>query len=308
MFFPMANLEIAGHKLLKFVVGPSCYLMNPTDGARLLNWHINLADGSVRDVIYWPENAPLGGEELGSVKGGAPILFPFAGASWVGAQEGYWKSPEGKVLPMRKHGFANWGKYEIDFIDERQIHLRYLPSEADKESYPYNYEFLVCYRFSELSFSVEFLLRNNSSEKIPWAAGYHPYFSMPWHENLSKKDYRLICDARKACNVRADSTFVPENNLDKMCFADPEMMSRIHTHLKSGVFRFGPKNGEEDITITVDGGASKGGYCMVVWAQEENSPYHCVEPWMSVPNSSTNPKHFVDPRSRASFVVEVSIA
>ena len=25
-------------------------------GARLLNWHINMSDGSVRDVIHWPEN------------------------------------------------------------------------------------------------------------------------------------------------------------------------------------------------------------------------------------------------------------
>ena len=45
---------------------------------RLLNWHANMSDGSVRDVIHWPENNanPL----LQKVHGGIPILFPFAGA------------------------------------------------------------------------------------------------------------------------------------------------------------------------------------------------------------------------------------
>ena len=38
-------------------VGPSTFLALPEDGARLINWHINMSDGSVRDVIHWPEES-----------------------------------------------------------------------------------------------------------------------------------------------------------------------------------------------------------------------------------------------------------
>lgn len=303
----METLEIGGHKLLKFGIGASSYLINPTDGARLLNWYITLADGSVRDIIYWPENAPLGGSELGDVFGGAPILFPFAGGSWADGREGFWKTPDGSILPMRKHGFANWGKYDTAFLGENEIRLRYMPSSEDAKSYPYDYEFEVYYRFGELSYSFEALLKNKGAKRIPWSLGYHPYFTMPWHRNLTKGDYRLVCDARKACYVRPDGSFPLADNLEKMCFSDPEMSPRIHTHLKSGVFRFGPKNGEEDVTIKVDGGLAKPGYCLVTWTKDAETPFYCVEPWMGLPNSSTNAKHFVEPNSQASFVVEVAI-
>ena len=63
-----------------------------------MNWSVSLADGAVRDVVYWPEDAPRGGagDEFGSVRGGIPVLFPFAGASFAGERGISGKLPRGK--------------------------------------------------------------------------------------------------------------------------------------------------------------------------------------------------------------------
>ena len=55
----MESIELDGAEILKFAVGASTYILNPREGARLVNWNISMADGAVRDVIYWDESAPL---------------------------------------------------------------------------------------------------------------------------------------------------------------------------------------------------------------------------------------------------------
>ena len=74
---PMECFEDSGHKLFRFSRGPSAFVANIECGARLMNWSVSLADGAVRDVVHWPENAPRGGagDAFGTVRGGIPVLF-----------------------------------------------------------------------------------------------------------------------------------------------------------------------------------------------------------------------------------------
>ena len=55
------------------------------------------------------------------------------------------------------------------------------------------------------------------------------------------------------------------------------------------------------------GGKPEGGFCVVTWAESEDAPYFCVEPWQGAPNASANPKMFVAPESSKSFLVEISL-
>ena len=70
----MERVKYQNHEIRRWDVGPSTFLVSPEQGAKLLNWHVNMSDGSVRDVIHWPEeNHNL---EMQKVQGGIPILFP----------------------------------------------------------------------------------------------------------------------------------------------------------------------------------------------------------------------------------------
>ena len=243
----MEIVEVNGAKLYKWKVGPSSFLANPAEGARLMNWYISMADGMTRDIIYWPENAPYTGEKFGEVMGGNPILFPFCGANFAEGRKGFWKSPDGQILPMKMHGYAIDGKFELVQAYDNGFTARFLPSAEASVAYPYSYDFFVKYRFSDLSFSCELNLVNNGSVKIPWGAGLHPYFILPWNAGAGRKDYRILHDAKKACNILDDGSFVPVG-VEKNCFADSEIYNRIHTNLKTGTIKFGPKNGEEDVS------------------------------------------------------------
>ncbi|MBQ6534037.1 MAG: hypothetical protein IJI37_02610 [Opitutales bacterium] len=303
----MEILDINGAKIYKYSVGPSSYLLNPFEGATLINWNVALADGDVRDVIYWPEDQPLSGADPMPVLGGMFLMFPFSGGSFVDGKEGSWIAPDGKRRPMRKHGYANSGKFEKVFASDTDIKLRYVPEGEALEAYPFDYNFEVFYKFGELAFSCELVLTNNGSERIPWGAGMHPFFAMPWAKGTTRKDYRLVHDAKKAHYILKDGSIVPADG-SKNCFADTEIQNRLHTHFKSGVVKVGTKNGEEEITIRINGGARPDpAITLVTWSASETEPYFCVEPWMSLPNSAPKPAHYVEPNSTKSFSVDFSL-
>ena len=52
----MESVNYQNQEIKRWDVGPSTFLALPEKGARLLNWHINMSDGSVRDIIHWPKN------------------------------------------------------------------------------------------------------------------------------------------------------------------------------------------------------------------------------------------------------------
>ena len=110
----METFEQSGAKLYKFTRGPSTFIANIENGARLMNWAVSFADGAVRDVIYWPENGPVGGgEDFGEVRGGIPVLFPFAGASFADGEKAFGKLRitnccQCECTVMQKAGSLRW--------------------------------------------------------------------------------------------------------------------------------------------------------------------------------------------------------
>lgn len=302
----MEILEVGKNKLYRVDAGASTYLLC-AKGARIMNWNLSMADGSVRDVIYAPDNVDLASVDFSALHGGMPILFPFAGASFVDGKEGFWKTPSGEILPMRKHGYAIDGDFDIIEMGDTSLKAIYKPSAEAKAAYPFDYEFSITYRFGELAFNCELMLVNRGTQPLPWGAGLHPYFQLPWHAGAERKDYRLVCDAKKAFHIRPNGSFEPAD-LSQMCFADADMWNRIHTKLKSNAVRFGSKNGEEDITIRVGfGDSSNIATTIVTWTESDDAKYYCVEPWMNMPNSASKPVHFVDAGKSKSFVVEISL-
>ncbi len=302
----MEVLEFGKTKVYRIEVGASTYLV-ASKGFRLLNWFLTLADGSTRDVVYMPDNADLASADFAVLRGGMPILFPFAGVSFADGKRDFWKTPDGRVLPMKKHGYAIDGDFEIFEMSDTSLKAVYKPSAAARAAYPFNYEFSATFRFAELSFNCELMLVNNSGGPLPWGAGLHPYFQLPWHAGASRKDYRLMCEAKKVLHIKDDGSFEPADAAQN-CFADADVCNRIHTKLKSNVVKFGSKNGEEDVSIKFGlDEKPELGATIVSWSESEDAPYYCVEPWMNPPNCASKPIHFVDAGKSGSFVVEFSL-
>src|SRR3954453_23226874 len=98
----MEKVPYQGQTLTRWRVGNSTFLGLPEKGARLMNWNITLGDGSVRDVIYCPENADL--NDIAKLRGGIPILFPFNGRCFDQVEIFFWRAADGVRRPMPIHG------------------------------------------------------------------------------------------------------------------------------------------------------------------------------------------------------------
>jgi galactose mutarotase-like enzyme len=307
----MEMIDYKGVGLHRWTCGPSTYLARPELGARLMNWNLKMADGSVRDVIHWPEDADM--DNMAKVRGGNPILFPFAGRTYRNGQIGHWKDADGKVRHMPMHGFARGGTFEIITADESGFTAELRPDAAAKKAYPFDYRFTVRYVFEAVSFNVYLRLDNLGDEPILWSAGHHFYFSLPWHAGLNRSDYRFQIPAKKCYTHAPDGSLltVPKGWERDTSFGNPENNDRIYTKLKGDTATFGPNGGEEDIGVRIlsDSDTYSSWNAFVVWTETDGSPFYCVEPWTGPPNSPEHKRglHAVSGGSGATFGVEVAL-
>ncbi|MFP4069447.1 MAG: aldose epimerase [Verrucomicrobiota bacterium] len=306
----METIDYNSYRLHRWRCGPSSFLARPELGARLMNWNIRMSDGMVRDVIHWPEDA--GDGDFAKVRGGNPILFPFSARTYDKGKLGFWRDPSGTVRPMPQHGFARGGDFTLVAADDDGFTAELRPDEAARESYPFDYRFTVRYVFEPVSFKVFLTLENRGDHPLPWSAGHHFYFKLPWHESLSRDDYRFQIPAKKCFRHAPDGSLQPIKPLEtEASFGDPDVSDRIYTRLKGDTAVLGPKGGEEDVGIRILGESDTYSTwnAFVVWTEKPDSPFYCVEPWMGPPNSPEHKKglHVVETGAKSTFGVEVSL-
>jgi galactose mutarotase-like enzyme len=284
----MEKIAYQGQTLTRWQVGNSTFLALPERGARLMNWNLRLGDGSVRDVIYWPENADFG--EIAKVRGGNPILFPFNGRCFDRGDIFHWRAADGVRRPMPLHGIARQGEFKVTRLDARGFDAVFVPGEEARACYPYEYEFVVAYRFESLGLSCEFAVTNLGAEPLPWSAGHHFYFTLPWSEGTKRSDYSIRIPATK--RLRHDPTGAliqgPEIG-EKESFGNAAMVDCIHGGLRSNEAVFGEEGRPGSIIVRLGTEpVPPPDAVFVTWTLADNSPFFCVEPWMGPPNAPEN--------------------
>jgi galactose mutarotase-like enzyme len=180
-----------------------------------------------------------------------------------------------------------------------------------KECYPFDYEFTVTYRFEPVGLSCELALRNHGRTPIPWSAGHHFYFTVPWSEGSSRRDYLIRIPATKRFRQDAKGGLVPGPNLQtEESFANPELIDALHTGLRSSEVVFGEKDRPGDVVVKL--GTEKvppANATFVTWTFADDSPYYCVEPWMGPPNAPEHKvgRHYVAPGETQRCPVSVHV-
>jgi galactose mutarotase-like enzyme len=305
----MERIAYQGQTLTRWRVGRSTFLALPEKGARLVNWNLTLGDGSVRDVIYWPETGSL--EDSWKTRGGNPILFPFSGRTFDHGDIHFWKDPSGVRRPMPMHGLARQAAFRVVNSDPTGFSAQWVPDEEARACYPYECEFTVTYRFESLGLTCEFSLRNLGKEPLPWSAGHHFYFTVPWTEGTARGDYLIRIPAGRRLRHAADGSLVPGPALqDEENLANPGLVDTLHTALRGNQAVFGEKGRPGDVTVSI--GTAKvppSDATFVTWTADEKSPFYCVEPWMGPPNAPENRTglHFVQPGKAEIFTVSVRV-
>lgn len=272
-----------------------------------MNWNVTLGDGSVRDLLHWPEVSSL--DNFAKIRGGNPILFPFAGRTYDKGQEGTWCFNGIEQRPMPMHGVARQGRFRVTRLDEGGFSAVFVPDAEAKQAYPFDYEFVVSYRFEPNGFYVELELTNLGATPIPWSAGHHFYFTVPWTGGLTRKDYVLEVPAGRTLRRNETGQLVdgprlqPRETLD-----NPALIDTIFTSLRGHQFQVTERTTGSRLRFrTGFSNTTAQDAAVVSWTQEDKSPFYCLEPWMGPPNSPENKLglHQVGAGQTQKFLVEV---
>lgn len=306
----MEKVSYLGQTLTRWRVGNSTFLALPEKGARLMNWDITLGDGSVRDVLYWPENADF--SDIAKVRGGNPVLFPFNGRCFDRGEIFFWRAADGVRRPIPIHGIARQGDFKVVHADSRGFIAQFMPGDEARASYPYDYEFSVTYRFEPFGLMCEYALKNLGAEPLPWSAGHHFYFTLPWSEGTTRADYAIRIPASK--RLRQDQTtgqLIPGPALQlEESLANPALVDTLHTGLRHHEIVFGEKGRPGDVIVRLGTDKTPApDATLVTWTLSPDVPYYCVEPWMGPPNAAEHKVglHYVQPGKTGKFVVSVSV-
>jgi galactose mutarotase-like enzyme len=305
----MEKIPYFGKTLIRWTVGGSTFMALPEKGARLMNWNITMGDGSVRDVIHWPEIASL--DEFTKARGGNPILFPFCARTFDRGENGFWRDAHGIRRPMPMHGFARQGEFRTTRVDATGFEAVLVPGDEAKMSYPFKYEFRVVYRFSPFGLTCNLVLENLGDEPLPWCAGHHFYFKVPWSEGSARGDYLIRIPADIRLRQDAEGKLVAGPKLAEHERMDnPALIDTFHTALRGPDAVFGEKGHPGDVTVTLGADTVPAtGSTFVTWTQANDSPFYCVEPWMGPANAPEHKMglHLVPPGGRETFTVGVSV-
>ncbi|WP_438481868.1 aldose 1-epimerase [Oleiharenicola lentus] len=305
----MERIPYLGQTIYRWQVGTSSFLALPEKGARLMNWNVTLGDGSVRDIIYWPEIATL--ENFANVRGGNPILFPFSGRSYDKGEIHHWRADDGVRRAMPIHGIARQGDFRVTRLDEGGFSAQFVPDAAAKELYPYDYEFVVSYRFDPLGVFVELQLTNLGTAPIPWSAGHHFYFTLPWSSGRTRKDYTLETTATKFLQRNEQGGLVPGPQINtRETLDNPKLVDLIHTGLKREVFAVTEEGSGARLFFRAGtANTNPRDLAVVTWTESDKAPFYCVEPWMGPPNAPETKigLHTVAPGQTQKFYVEITL-
>lgn len=289
-------------------VGKSTFRALPRDGARLLSWERLREDGSVRPVIHHPDVDQA--ENVAMARGGIPVLFPFAGPSETGGQKSAWKDERGVIRPMPMHGIARQGRFVVSEISADGFTALFQPDADAEAAYPFRYRFEVRYRFGDDWLKCELVLTNEGEIPLPWSAGLHPYFSVPWSLVSTRSEYRVDIPAVHSWR-RAGAGLVagPEPRFPQP-LGDPKLRQLFWTGLKRPEVTFSPGPGTERIRVTV--GVAPGNFsdmAILLWTENDASPFFCVEPFMGPTNAAETGVglHLVPPGGKQVFTMEIRV-
>jgi galactose mutarotase-like enzyme len=304
----MERIPYLGHTIHRWQVGPSTFLALPEKGARLMHWNVTLGDGSVRDLIHWPELDQL--DDVAKVRGGNPILFPFNGRTYDRGELGFWRAEDGVRRPMPMHGIARQGNFRVKRLDERGFSAVLVPGDEAKAAYPFDYEFVVSYRFEANAVYVELELTNLGQAPIPWSAGHHFYFNLPWTEGLTRKDYILEVPAARTLRRNESGQLVDGPRLQaRETLDNPALTDTIHTGLRGHQFQVTERTTGARLRFrTGFSNTTAKDATVVTWAADDKVPYYCIEPWMGPPNAPETKigLHQVGPGQTQKFLVDIT--
>ena len=183
-----------------------------------------------------------------NVRGGVPVLFPFAG-----------RPPPGSAL--KQHGFARTLPWRVEAHGPASLVCALEATDATRGAFPHDFRLVLTARLAAPELHLSFAITNRGGAPMPLHFGLHPYFFVPL---LQKADAAVETDARTAFDNRSGKT----GPLPPLRFGGDEVDLHLLDHSAPRTRLAGHVALRWSPNFTT----------LVLWTLP-NQPFICVEPW-----------------------------
>ena len=219
--------------------------------------------------------------------GQAPICFPIVGM--LPNNEGV---AFGEKCVMKRHGVARINPFELKEQSKNSITFIQKSSDETKAAFPFDYELEVKYTLVGSTVSVEYLVKNTGSKKMPFVIGGHPAFNCPLGENEKFEDYKVIFNKAVGSYLRPDhhSGLIDIENRYNDFDGKTEIALRHDLFEEKDAMIFDNIKAKMATLIGSNGKGIKIEYPdmanLLIWSACGNANFVALEPWTGISNCS----------------------
>lgn len=211
----------------------------------------------------------------------SPVLFPI-----VGRMKNDSYNYNGKKYQLPRHGFARNMEFSYDKRSDAQVVFELNESEETKVNYPFDFKLLIAYTLMDNELVMEYFVRNQSEEVLPFSIGAHPAFAIDGNfEDFSlqfNKDDIFETHQLENESFNGKTIIVPsENNAISLNYTLFEKDALVFKQLKSNeiILKLRDKN---ILKVNFDHFPYLG-----IWTKK-NAPFLCIEPWCGLADENTH--------------------
>ena len=284
---------------LKF--GPvSKAVLMPERGGLLASLKLDSGNATETSLLWLPDQ--FTSQESGWPGGGMPLLFPFAGRVFHGAQPLHYALGE-QIWRMPLHGFAYAQPWQILATSADSAELGLLAGPRTRDLFPFDFDLRVKYQLAASKLVTEVTVTNlggllpHVPPRMPVALGWHPYFHLP----LCNSEHAADHGGQHAGKLRLQTTattqvrVTPAGSAGKTAsFPDTGDgdVTDLNNQLLHNLILGDQTNARATIideanNLAVDLAWSDYSRYLVLWTQPGQG-FHCVEPWMGLPDALNN--------------------
>ena len=202
----------------------------------------------------------------------SPILFPIVGRL---KNDSY--TFNGKTYQLPRHGFARNMEFSFDKKSDSQVIFELNESEETKTNYPFDFKLLVAYTLLDNELVIEYFVRNQSDEVIPFSIGAHPAFAI----SDKFENYSLQFNAADTFETHhlENESF---NGKTTLVETKNNAISLNYNLFEKDALVFKQLNSDEVILKNKENAILKVNFdhfpYLGIWTKE-NAPFLCIEPW-----------------------------
>ena len=284
---------------LKF--GPvSKAVLMPERGGLLASLKLDSGNATETSLLWLPDQ--FTSQESGWPGGGMPLLFPFAGRVFHGAQPLHYALGE-QIWRMPLHGFAYAQPWQILATSADSAELGLLAGPRTRDLFPFDFDLRVKYQLAASKLVTEVTVTNlggllpHVPPRMPVALGWHPYFHLPLCNSEHAADHggqhagKLRLQTTATTQVRVTpagsagkTASFPDTGDGDVTDLNNQLLHNLilgdHTNARATII-------DEANNLAVDLAWSDYSRYLVLWTQPGQG-FHCVEPWMGLPDALNN--------------------